>query len=358
MNMLWTGLGAIAAVAAGAEGIARRAYRRKYLLPYLPKVIGEYPYKAFVQETDMPLAYRYKKGFQSPMVTINRFGLRGPEPSPDGAKKRFMIIGESDYFGARLYKEEDLWSIRLNQILAAGDHKDWEALNGGSSVYNSLQHRVFWEQELHKVLPGILLIRIGGNDISQAWVMGSQWKPGAPWPLEFIHKLERKRSHWRDIAEKSCAYHLLRGSSGPQKAGAFRRIDDDFQWDACLQSILDNHSALVRDAARRGAKVAFLCLAPAYDLHMSSDDQKRIAALQANWRFFVEGWAKYQFIMKDNVKELAEQLGIPFLDPRETIYRHPKRFRLYCDLGHFNADGHSLIARFLYGEIENLGWWG
>jgi len=30
MNMLWTGLGTIVAVAAGAEGIARLAYRRKY----------------------------------------------------------------------------------------------------------------------------------------------------------------------------------------------------------------------------------------------------------------------------------------------------------------------------------------
>ena len=79
--------------------------------------------------------------------------------------------------------------------------------------------------------------------------------------------------------------------------------------------------------------------------------------LQANWRFFVEGWAKYQFIMMDSVKELAKELGIPFLDPKEIIYRHPRRFQLYCDLGHFNADGHRLIANILYREIENLGWW-
>ena len=269
MNMLWTGLGTIAAVAAGAEGLARLAYRRKYLFTYAPRVIGEYPYKAFVQETDMPLAYRHKKGFRSPTVTFNRFRLRGPEPSPDGAKKRFLIIGESDYFGAKLPKEEDLWSIRLNKILATHGHKNWEALNGGSAVYNTLQHRAFWEQDLHRILPKILLIRIGGNDISQAWVMGSHWKTGTPWPLEFIHKLDRKRSRWQDIAEKSCAYHLLRRGSGPQKAGSFRRGDDDFQWDVCLRRILDNHSALARDALLRGAKVAFLCLAPAYDLHMS-----------------------------------------------------------------------------------------
>jgi lysophospholipase L1-like esterase len=357
MTMLGTGLVAMAALAAGAEGIARIFYRLTYLSPYTPRVIGEYPYKAFIQEREMPLACCHRKGFRSPRVTINRFGLRGPEPSPDGAKKRFLVMGESDYFGAKLPDEKDLWSIRLNQILADRGLKEWEVLNGGSAVYNAVQHRLFWEQELHRALPEILLIRIGANDISQAWVMGSRWRPGAPWPMEFIHKLERRRSPWQEIAEKSCAYHLLKRSSGPQKADAFRCMDNKFRWEDCLSSILDNHRLLVANAVLNGVKVAFLCGAPAYDLHMSPEDQKRIAALQANWRFFVEGWAKYQFIMMDNVKELAKALGIPFLDPRETIHSHPRRFQLYCDLGHFNAEGHRRIAEFLYKEMEKLGWW-
>ncbi len=72
MNMLWTGLGTIAAVTVGAEGIVRLTYRRKY------------------------------------------FSLR---------PKSHRII-------------------RLNKILPAHGHKDWGVLNGGSSVYNTLNSKL------------------------------------------------------------------------------------------------------------------------------------------------------------------------------------------------------------------------
>ena len=76
------------------------------------------------------------------------------------------------------------------RILADKGHPEWEVINAGNPTSNSYQHRLLWEQELSRTRPDILLIEIGGNDVSQAWMMDSRWKPGTTWPWRFIMALE------------------------------------------------------------------------------------------------------------------------------------------------------------------------
>ncbi|MEN6391575.1 MAG: hypothetical protein ABFD04_14275 [Syntrophomonas sp.] len=134
-------------------------------MPFQPKNVGEYPFKNCIGEVDAPLIFRFRKNFNSPNLNFNRFGLRGPEPAPDGDKKHILILGESDYFGAKLPDERGLWSVRLQKILSSKGHADWEVLNEGNPGYNTVQHRALWEKELNHIQPDILVLSIGINEV-------------------------------------------------------------------------------------------------------------------------------------------------------------------------------------------------
>ncbi len=354
MFILWT-LAGILALLVLAEMGARIYHRRAYLIPFRSKVIGEYPYRSFIEKVEPPLAYRFKKGFRSPMVTINRFRCRGPEPAPDGRKKRILLIGESPFFGVKLRSEQQLWSARLEARLAAGGYGDWEVLNAGNPTYNSYQHRLLWEQDLREIRPDILLVEIGGNDVSQAWMMGRRWQSGTPWPWKFIMALERKSPWWNHVLSRFCIYFLFRRRMTERKG--FPRWDEAFQWDACLESIAGNYRAIVDDARRAGARVACLPYAPAFDPDPTPDQARSMAAIQANWKSFMEGRAEYDLRLFDFIRDtIAADLDLPFIDLDAAFRRHPRRYELYLDLAHFNAGGMDVVADTLYDALQNFGW--
>ncbi len=106
------------------ELLSRIYYRLYYQLPFKPKIVGEYPFKEFTISESPPICFSFKKGFDSHNVNINRFGLLGPEPQADGSRKRILVIGESNIFGAKLLHEKDLWSIQLENMLTSNGHAD------------------------------------------------------------------------------------------------------------------------------------------------------------------------------------------------------------------------------------------
>ncbi len=355
MTGLWIILGLIG-LALALELGARIYHRRYYGIPFHSKAIGEYPYNSFIEKVDPPLHYRFKKNFHSPLVNINRFRCRGPEPAPDGEKKRLLVIGESNFFGARLRREKELWSVKLQKMLDARAPGKWEVLNAGNPTYNSFQHRRLWEEELHRIKPDILVVALGGNDVSQAWMMGGKWTPGVPWPWEFIMALERKSPWWNRLLSRFCFYFLMRRRMTERKA--FPRLDPDFKWEACLEAVAENYRAIVEDARRRGIKVASAPYAPAYDLEVSPEDGRKLEAIQSNWRTFVEGRGQYDYGFIDTLRgKWSRELEMPCIDMASAFKNHPKHYELYLDLVHWNAAGMSVVAETLYQTIDRLGWW-
>jgi lysophospholipase L1-like esterase len=337
----------------------RLYHRFHFLMPFRAKVIAEYPYKSFAEKAEPPIFFRFKKVFHSPNLNINRFGLRGPEPAPDGSKKRVLVLGESDLFGPKLRREKDIWNIQLEGILKAKGYAHWEILNGGNPGYNAVQHRAFWDQELYQTNPDILILRIGGyNDISQAYVNGSQWEPGASWPFEFILDLERKSPWWHGLLGQSCLYFLLRRNLAESTTSQFKIVDENFQWERCKKSIFENQSAVIESAKKRGAKVALLSWAPAYELEMDIKNQRRITALQANWQFFIKSWGASQFeYFHMLAHSFSTEMEVPYINVAPRLWNHPRRFELYYDLVHLNEKGYKVLAQALFEEIEKLGWW-
>ncbi len=358
MNLvLWFGLG-LAALLIGLELAARVYYRLRYLVPFHSRRIAEYPYRSFIEEVDPPLYYRFKKNFRSPRVNFDRFRCRGPQPAPDGRRKRVLVVSESYIFGVKLFKEEHNWAARLQGILEERHPGRWEVLNAGNPGYNTDQHRLLWEQELQRVKPDILVLGMGGNDMALASVKGKDWRPGVAWPMDFIYALERKSPAWQHWANAFCLYFLWRRwRSGPPQS-RFQVDHQSFPEDACLDNIRKNVEILVAEARRLGARVAAIGYAPVVDFDLTPREERKAESIQANWRQLLETRTKYDLRFLDFVRErLSPQLGMPFIDTYAHFRRHPRRFEMYYDLAHWNARGMKELARLMYQEIEKLGWW-
>ncbi len=337
------------------ESFARLYHRFRFKIPFHSRVMGEYPYSQFVEQTDPPLFYRFKKGFRSPMIHINRFRCRGEEPAEDGQKKRIMLIGESMYFGVKLRHEKELWSCRLEHLLKEHGYSNWEVINAGNPMYNSVQHRLLWEQDLCRAKPDILLINMGGNDVTQAWMMGAQWEPGAPWPWNFITALERKSPWWNKFLSRFCFYFLLRRSITARRP--FSRQDEIFKWEQCLKTIHENFISIAEDAEKAGAKVGFISFAPASDKAPRSEDHPKLEAIQSNWKTFAEGSFPYVYQMNDSFREdVCPQYGCPYIDLMKVFHACPNRYELFFDIGHWNAGGMRVVSNTIFEELENLRW--
>ncbi len=348
-------LGIIITLIVLAEIGCRIYYQHRFGMPFHSKAIGEYPYSQFVEQTDPPLFYRFKKRFRSPQVTLNRFRCRGEEPAPDGAKKRILLIGESEFFGVKLPREKDIWSYRLERLLKIHGYTNWEVINAGNPMYNTVQHRILWEEELREANPDILLISFGGNDVTQAWMMGSTWEPGAPWPWKFILALERKSPWWNKVFSHFCFYFLLRRRMTSRPG--FKPKDDTLQWDRCLGTIEKSLRAIVTDARRMGAKVGFMNFGMALDREPKPEDRNKLDAIQSNWESHSKGNMALFYKYYDDFREhVCPKLGLPFIDLEAAFRQYPRRFECFLDIVHLNKLGMRHLGDVLFRELVRLGW--
>lgn len=347
------------AVGAGLEAGARAVYRNRYAIPYRPRIYGDYRYREFIEKTPAPLRSRMKPGYRSRCVNVNRFGLRGPEPGAERSRRRVLVIGESDIFGVKLDREEALWSCQLQELLEAAHPGRWEVLNGGHPGYNTSQHRQLWESGLwEEVRPDLLLLRFGGNDISQAYAMQEKWKPGAGWPIKFLWAMNSVQTPAQRVLLRSCLYYM-----GPGKE-LFRRAFGDVvkpfreeNWEPVRDQVLDSHKAFVDQARRDGVPVAIISDGSLEHCLRTEDDRKAMNALNENWRAFKEGYGPYYEMFQQSLKEHCSLWDVPYLDLREAIASQALPGRLFFDGVHWNPEGQGVVAESLYRLVSGLGWW-
>ena len=347
----------VAAAVGAAEWGGRLFYRKTFLVPFLSKAIGEYPYGKFIEEADPPLYFTVKENFASPMISINRFGCRGPEPAPDGAKRRVLALGESNLFGAKLRRQEDLWSVQMEQRLRENGHTDWEVINASIPGYNSVQTYWRYLDLVNRIAPEILLLSLGGNDISQMYVMGEKWTEGAPWSREFIKALERKAPMAQRIGTRSCLYFLWRRQSMTKRKG-FSGAPGGHDWDRCFKNNFHMARQIIDDARKRGITVVLSGIGPAYSLRPTPSDERKLDSIQANWRENLTGaGAKMVEYGQKLSGEFADKNGVMGIDFTRPFWEHPQRFVMFHDVFHWNPAGHELVAEIVYRRFDEAGLW-
>ena len=270
-----------------------------------------------------------------------------------------LLLGESEVFGAKLPYDDDLCSAQLQRLLDLRDPGVWSVINGGIPGYNTHQFSLLWERLASELCIDVLLLRIGANDISQAYAMGDNWRPGAPWPIEFIRMLERRQPKSAHLLWWSCVWQTLRRARDDRaKARSFQAGQGAFQWEACRNQLHERIGSMVKDAQRRGIRVALLPPAPVFGAPPWDETEGRhLSALQSNWQAAIAGWGPALLELQTLLRgPWASAMDVPVIDLATPILAHPERIGLFLDLLHWSADGHHLIATLLEQGLLNLDW--
>jgi lysophospholipase L1-like esterase len=267
------------------------------------------------------------------------------------------VIGESNVFGVKLRSESELWNARLGALLRRHGYGEWEILNAGTPLYNSNQHLAYWREMMAAVKPDIVIVGLGFNDISQAWMMGAKWSPEAVWPREFVYALERKSPRWQAFLCNFCFWFFCRRRLSDRKS--FPRWDENLPWDECRGQVRRNYREIKRLATAQGARTAALLPVYAYLPEPGPAAARALDAIQNNWRNFIEdGRVEWDCKMMDEIRMLADEYGMPLIDLQLEFQANPRYYELFVDLVHYNDAGMRLMARTIFRRFEELGWWG
>lgn len=332
-----------------AEIKARKRFMKEHSIPFHPKKVGEYPYNEFINECGPPLHWTLKPGYSSRQVHINSLGQRGPEPEAD--RRKIWVVGESELFGAKLAQENRIWFKKLQKTLDEEGYA-YQVMNASIIGYNGQQ-----TAETVCALPlepgDILLLRPNINDLSIALAHGADWEPGTPWPMAFIRKLQRHKPWYFKMLDQSCLGSALRRRlvTTDEKAKAFAERPG-FQHDRLFKYSVELLNRMIRSAADKGARVVMFDCAFSYEPEIKPEQEGAFSALQANWYLFCGNGSRLQFeLLNHCIEQVAWPNDLPVLHTAPHFWNHPRRFQLYLDIMHFNADGHEVYAQALWREL-------
>lgn len=335
------------------EIISRIYYKKRFLVPWKPKNIGEYPFSKFIQKVDSPLYFQFKKGFKSKQININSYGMRGEEPS-DCKKKRILLIGESIFFGSKLKRDRDVWSSKLENMLINNGYTDWEVLNAGFPGYNSRQFLAWWKETLKDLNPDILILQSGINDIAQAFVYGDTWQPGMIWSDDFILKQQRKSSWWQKLLFNSCLYFIIRRKKSTQSRG-FENDSGVFKLEECKKENIRNAKIIINEAKQNGVYIILTTGAWVFSADSIGKNSPELDALQSNWRESLSTTGKPSIKYFNYwVEDFAKEMNCDALDLQTLFWNNPKLYEMYIDVVHWNESGHSLVAKTIFKKLEKL----
>ncbi len=280
-----------------------------------------------VFQKDHDLFWRFRpnrtvrsKFFEGKTYRINSLGLRGEEIPPVKSKKRILALGNSCTFGWGVAWEETY--IKQLEHLLGGD---WRVINGGIPGYTSYQGKLFFERELVKLEPDIVLIMFAWND---HWAAAHQVADkDQQFPSPFIIDVQNvlSRLHSYRLAKK--VYLSL--MEGPP--------DSLFRHGAPVYRVgLDDYTQNLKEicaVARSHGIRPILLTSP-------------IPSLRLYYPSYMKSpLHKYHQKYNEAVRRLAREEGIDLVDLAEEFDKYPDLWDdAQYDPIHFNAKGHRLAA--------------
>ncbi len=254
---------------------------------------------------------------------INSAGMRGKDFDPHKTKYRILALGNSCTFGWGV-PYEDIWPTHLQNILERQSPGAYEVINAGVPGYSSFQGKEYFERELVKLQPDMVLIMFGWND---------QWTAG-----HGISDAEQKTPSRiflsaQNILSSLEIYQFARKLllSSTEKQAAIRLDETKGRRRVSTSEFLANLRSII-DTARAHQIQSVLLIPPVASLSTYFPGQIS---------YFHELHQKYE----DEIVTASRYEQVPLVDLQSTFDRYDDLYSNPIDDPiHFNAKGHDIAA--------------
>jgi len=268
--------------------------------------------------------------FDGRTYSFNSIGLRGSAMDTVKRQPRIVALGNSCTFGWGV-GDDNIFTAKLEQYL----NHSYEVINAGIPGYSSYQGKIFFESEIKKLKPDILLILFAWND---QWPAANRIPDkNQKFPPEFIIDAQNLLSNLH-------LYRLL-------KKGLLSTIEDSPDslfnksepvYRVELKDFYENLSNICSEAKKIGA-VPILLTSP-----IPSFEKYTIPGSHSFLHIHHE---KYN----DVIRTLATKENIKLADLAREFDKYDF---LFDDAGydpvHFNALGHQIAAELIARLIKSL----
>lgn len=268
--------------------------------------------------------------FDGDTIRINSRGLRGAEIADKGNRKRIVALGNSCTFGWGV-EQDSTFAVQLEKLLGP----NYQTINAGVPGYTSYQGKIFYENNITRLKPDILLIMFGWNDHWPAGNKISDNKQQFPPASVVIIQNQLARLH---------SYRLLRkwllklienkNDNIPQS--------DELVFRVGIKDFLDNLLNICQSAKLSGAKPVLLT-SPIAKVEDFSANKKLSSLHNVHSQY------------NDAIRTLAQHESIELIDLAAEFDKHDSLFELPSyDPIHFNSKGHRLSAEFIARRMDSL----
>jgi len=260
----------------------------------------------------------YRGEFRGQPVTINRLGLRGPEPWERRGTRRVLCLGDSITFGYGV-GDDHTYPAALARRLA---DRRIEVVNGGVTGYTSHQVAGLLARLGPQLRPDVVTVCIGWNDATMRHATDREYARRLRWAA----RAARLADHLFLYRALSNVYARSLAPDPPAVRDTARVPPDEYR---------ENLAAIVRDARALGARVAFVALP-----HRSGPEA-----------------APPELSYARLLAEAAAALGVPLLDAGVLGYGAAPEGNepLFIDPLHLSAEGAEEMARLVAAHAAAAG---
>ena len=279
-------------------------------------------------------------------LSINRWGLRGPEVSRNKPSDtvRIAAIGDSTAFGMEASSDDAVWVARMTARLRANDSKHrFDAINGAVPGYTLANSTIRLAEEILPFGPDYVVIYQTGTDIA------------AHARRQFRSEYPTKNSDGRVsrfVRDNSLLFNLIRCNTTATAARLSLQRRHDRLDDRGIKEYrkrLENVVSVARDAG----SIVLLCTCPrAFGDERAPSAQHTLAAsaLANNLALSLTGLNDAYERYNDAIRRVAKDMDVPLIDLDAIV---PKRRAFFTDSVHLNDAGHRLVGETLAVTVEH-----
>ncbi len=319
-------------------------------------------------------------------IYINKHGLRNRdiESGQKNVTRRIVILGDSFSF-AEVTPEESIFPVQLEHMLNKSCPGKYEVINAGVTAYGNAQELLLMQRLLEEDIVGDLyLLMIFTNDILDNLRLtyskclenpaqpGFTLNSGGGLGLEYLpqKRVPDGSDTFRPLRETPRRFEFIpvlknRIESFVQARPATLKVLDRvgintevprvpgllhawYQEDILNRGIPLMKALIreIRNEAKRNKASLLCCLIPSSS-QIYPDTYGPLLKKTFPHEPMVDAWLKDKTRPQRIVREMCEELGLPFLDLYPVLYQNNQSVLYIPREGHFTATGHTVVAQSL-----------
>jgi len=325
-----------------------------------------------------------RHSFKKVEISIDKNGLRNKNllMNDKGTMNQIIVLGDSFTFASSI-QENFILTSQLENILNNGSVVDYHVVNAGVEGYGNVQELLFMRRLASKEIKGnsyVLMLFINDilddlclsydnrvdNLVQPKYVLGNDKLVLSRPPIKILNTT----GNLVPINNKAGTFYTIEtikimlksvAQTYPKVVQFINKFGVDIQFPRVPglingwydNNILNDGLPIMKESIKEMKEEAegykaklYVCLIPS-PLQVYPDTYGPLLKKTFPDNKHVDDWLKNTSVPQYHIRKICDELNVPFLDLLPVLYGNNNKNYFIPNEGHFNENGHALVAKQL-----------